>query len=200
MRPRVGGGWQASGGFTGVDVVLALLLATTMAALAAPLATHALDVAAARHAATYLAATLRSVRLRAIASRETTAVVFDQVAGVWGFRVCRDGNANGVRRAEIRAGIDVCEPDRVEVAARFRGIWIGVDGALPGPEGDPASPDPVRFGAADMASCTPTGGCTPGSVFVRSTAGTQFATRIGGMTGRARVLRYEPGGRRWVPE
>jgi hypothetical protein len=74
-----------------------------------------------------------------------------------------------------------------------------VDPTLPGPEGSPASPDPVRFGASDIASFSSLGSCTPGTVFLRSKNGVQFAIRVGGATGRTRILKYYAGAGKWGP-
>jgi len=62
---------------------------------------------------------------------------------------------------------------------------------LKGPAGEPPNPDPVRFGSSNIASFSPLGSCTAGTLFLRSTGGAQFAVRIAGVTGRSRVLRYE---------
>jgi hypothetical protein len=51
-----------------------------------------------------------------------------------------------------------------------------------------------------MASCTPLGHCTPGTVYVRSARGEQFAVRVSGVTGRTRLLRFDPGTRTWRAE
>jgi type II secretory pathway pseudopilin PulG len=200
MRIQASGGWRASGGFTGVDVVIALAVAMGLSALAMPLAAHVLDTARARHGGALLAAALRAARQSAVATRQTTAVVFDRVGTGWGFRTCRDMNGNGVRRAEVAAGVDACGGPTVELSATISDVSIAVSAAIPGPEGDAPSVDPVRFGPSDLASCSPAGGCSPGTVFIRSSGGAQFAVRFGSMTGRARLLRYEPGSRQWITE
>lgn len=199
MTGGVGGGRSTSAGFTGVDVVIALAIAALTAALAVPLAAHALDGARTRHAAGYLASELRAVRARASATRRAAAVVFDASNGRWTHRTCVDGNGNGVRRADIASGFDACSAP-VSLAARFSGVDIATTADVPGFDGEPGSTDPVRFGSSEMASCSSTGGCTPGTVFVRSATGAQYAVRVGGVTGRTRVLFFEPGAGRWVLE
>jgi hypothetical protein len=194
------GRWHASGGFTGVDVVIVCAIAALTAAWGLPLAAHTLDVARTRHAAHYVASEVRHARARALATRRASAVVFDVVAGEWAMRTCRDGNGNGVRRAEIGTGVDPCDGPPVPLSARFRDVSIFVSDTLVGPDADPPSPDPVRFGASNMASCSSARGCSSGTVFVRSAAGAQYAVRVGGLTGRTRVLAYEPGATRWIAE
>jgi hypothetical protein len=93
-------------------------------------------------------------------------------------------------------GNRLVRPHDLEVM--FPGTRVHVAPELAGPEGSPASPDPVRFGASDMVSFSPAGGCTPGTLFIRSRLGVQYAVRIGAATGRTRILRYETGGRAWI--
>jgi hypothetical protein len=73
----------------------------------------------------------------------------------------------------------------------FPGVEIGVDPQLRGPSGEAGSADPVRLGSTDIASFSPLGSCTAGTVFLRSRGGAQYAVRISGIAGRLRVLWYE---------
>src|SRR5204863_3327125 len=99
-----------------------------------------------RAAASAMAGRFRWARHDAVRRSASVAVVFDDTARGWAFRVCRDRNGNGVRRSEIVSGVDVCPESAVVIADAFPGVAIGVDPAAPGPEGDPSSGDPVRFG------------------------------------------------------
>jgi hypothetical protein len=92
----------------------------------------------------------------AIRSNRAAGLVFDLVHGHWQFRVCVDGNANGLRRAEI-GSTDVCIAGPTDVRQQFPEVAIAVDPTLRGPEGESGSPDPVRFGASDIASFSPIG-------------------------------------------
>lgn len=199
MTARVDGR-RGDAGFSVVDVTMALGLTLLLSAFAAPLTTRTVDELGGRNAAAYLAAELRLARLLASSSRRTTALVFDRTSvGRWVVKLCSDGNGNGVRRAEIARNIDGCQGEH-DIGARFSGTTLAVLDGIPGPDQEAMSADPVRFGTSDMASCSPDGGCTPGTVFVQSRHGSQFAARLGSMTGRARVLRYERATRRWSTE
>jgi hypothetical protein len=79
----------------------------------------------------------------------------------------------------------------------FPGVRVAVDGSLRGPGGEPPSPDPVRFGASNIASFSSSGSCTAGSLFLRSSQNVQYAVRIAGVTGRTRILRYNPAAGTW---
>jgi type II secretory pathway pseudopilin PulG len=195
-----GTGTRAEGADHGtslVEIVVVLSLATLLAALALPAATMAVDEGRARQAAAFAAARLRESQQAAITGSASTGLVFERTAGRWTFRRCVDGNANGLRRADLRSGRDTCAPDVVDLAELFPGVSVAIDSAIRGPDGDPPSSDPVRFGTSDMASFSPSGGCTAGSLFIRSTRGAQYAVRVAGMTGRLRVLRYDAAARLW---
>lgn len=176
-------------------IVVAILLIA--AGLALPTTAAAIDEGRVRQAAAFLAGRLRDAKQQAVTRTASTGLVFDLVDGRWTFRLCVDGNVNGLRRADLRANVDVCVDGPVDVAALFPGVSILVDNTIRGPDNDPPSSDPVRFGASNLASFSPSGGCTAGSLFVRSKKGAQYAVRVAGVTGRLRVLRYDAAARTW---
>jgi hypothetical protein len=49
-----------------------------------------------------------------------------------------------------------------------------------------------------MISCSAAGGCTTGTVFLRSSGGDQYAVRVGGVAGRTRIMRFDRGVWRWL--
>lgn len=180
-----------------VEVLLTLGVACLAVSLAMPMTAAARDEGRIRQAAAFAAARLREAQQQAVTRGTSAGLVFDRIEGRWWFRFCVDGNANGLRRSDLSGGVDRCLENGQDVAALFPGVNVDVDGAIPGPDGDPPSADPVRFGASDIASFSASGGCTPGSLFLRSASGAQYAIRIAGVTGRLRLLRYDPAARRW---
>ena len=162
-----------------------------------PATASVIDASRARHAAGFMSTHFRLARLQALARTRTVGLVFDLVNARWTFRVCSDGNGNGLRRADLAAGVDPCAPEVHDVAQLFPGMAIGVDPQLRGPAGEPGSGDPVRFGVSDILSFSTGGTCTAGTLFLRSSQGTQYAVRISNVTTRTRLLRYEAG--QWVP-
>ena len=139
-----------------------------------------------------MASRFRLARLEAVSQSRSIGLVFDQQGGRWTFRVCADGNGNGIRRAEIASGTDACLEGPHDLQAMFPGVQIAVDPTIRGPDGEPPSPDPVRFGTSNLASFSALGSCTAGTLFLRSPMGEQYAVRLAGATGRTRVLRYAP--------
>lgn len=182
---------------TFVETTVALCVGMVVMALALPVTASVVDEGRARHAATFVAARMREAKQRAVTRAAAAGLVFDRVGTRWVFRVCTDGNADGLRRADIRSGRDVCPDRAVDLADLFPGVSVESDGSIRGPDGDPSSSDPVRFGNSDIASFSPSGRCTAGSLYLRSTKGARYAIRIAGTTGRLRVLRYDQASRIW---
>jgi len=181
-----------------LELVVLLAVIGTLTGLAVPVTAHAIDAGRARHAAGFAAARLRMARHQAVSRTTTVALIFDNPAGKWTFRVCVDGNGNGLRRAEIAAGVDTCTEGPYDLERMFPGVEVAVDSRLPGPDGTASTADPVKFGSSDVASFAPEGTATAGTLFLRSKHGVQYAVRVAGVTGRTRLLRYDPGARAWL--
>jgi type II secretory pathway pseudopilin PulG len=188
---------RADPGASLLELLIVLSIVLIVAGLALPVTAAAIDEGRARQAAAFVAARLQDAKQQAVARTASTGLVFDVAGGRWVFRLCVDGNANGLRRADLRVNKDNCVDGPVDIASLFPGVSIMVDGTIRGPDDDPPSSDPVRFGASNIASFSPSGGCTAGSLFVRSTRGAQYAVRVAGVTGRVRVLRYDAPARTW---
>ena len=189
--------WQAAGGFTMIELLVVLAIAAIVLAIAAPLTANVKDASRVRHAAGFAATRFRAARQQAVAQERSVALVFDLVGADWTFRVCADGNGNGVRRAEIGTGTDDCAEGPYLFSALYPTVEVAVDPALPGPDGTEGTSDPVKFGVSDIASFSPTGSCTAGSLYLRSAHGTQYAIRVSGITGRTRILRFDPATSTW---
>ena len=181
-----------------VELVIVMALVATLAGLATPVTAQVIDAGRVRQAAGFIAARFRMARQLAVVRTAAIGVVFDLVDGRWTFRVCQDGNKNGIRRADV-GGVDACREGPYDIEAMFPGVSIAVDGTLPGPEGDPASSDPVRFGRSNIASFSYSGSCTAGTLYLRSVRKNQYAVRVGNISGRTRLLKFDPGTRKWLP-
>jgi len=180
------------------ELVIVLAIASLLVAFAVPTTGATIDAGRASQAASVMASRFRLARLEAVSQSRSIGLVFDQQGGRWTFRVCADGNGNGIRRAEIASGTDACLEGPHDLQAMFPGVEIAVDATIRGPGGEPPSPAPVRFGTSNLASFSALGSCTAGTLFLRSPMGAQYAVRLAGATGRTRVLRYAPTTRTWV--
>lgn len=197
MHGRWASGWSADSGVALIEVVLVAVLVLSVAALAMPLTAHAADVSRVHAAAGFLSGRLRAARLHAVTRSAAVALVFDRSDAGWAFRVCSDGNGNGLRRADIAADRDRCEEGPYRVADMFAGVELALAPGVPGVDGETGDDEGVRFGRSAMASCSPAGHCSPGTLYLRSGGGQQYAVRVGGVTGRTRLLHYDVGSRRW---
>jgi hypothetical protein len=161
------------------------------------MASGARAVGAARH----LAATVQRARLEAVRAGCVSGLRFrDDGRGEIVFEPVADGNGNGLRVADLDAGIDRVRGAAVRVIDAFAGVRFAVVDATPGIDGGPAllaGSDPIRLGGALLA-CSPTGGCTSGTLYLASADRRQFAVRILGATGRVRVYEFERATGRWV--
>lgn len=184
-------------GVTLIELLLVMVLALTLTAIVVPLTANEMDAVRASHAASFLAARFQLARQQAVSRTASVAVVFDLTASGWTIRSCMDGNGNGVHRAEIRTGRDPCFDGPYDIDAQFPGITVAVDAALRGPDGEAGSADPVRFGSSNMASFSPAGSCTAGTVYLRSAKGVQYAVRVSGVLARMRLLKYDVLSARW---
>jgi hypothetical protein len=178
-------------------MLMVLAVVATVTGISIPVSRVTVDAGRARQAAAFVASRFRLARIEALNKAANVGVVFDLVNGRWSIRICRDGNRNGLRRADISTAVDPCVDGPHHFSALFPGVEIAVDPTLRGPTGEPPSPDPVRFGTSDMASFSPNGSCTAGSLFLRTPRGQQFVVRMAGVNGRLRVFRYDMGARLW---
>jgi prepilin-type N-terminal cleavage/methylation domain-containing protein len=188
--------WAAEDGVSLIELLLVMALVAVVTAMAVPLTARSVDDARVRSAAGFMAGRLRAARQQAVAASRNVALVFDRAGAEWVFRLCSDGNGNGVRRADIAGGQDQCAP-AARVSSLFPTVALGLDAALPAIEAEPGTEDGVRFGPSDIASCSPLGTCSPGTLYLKGSHGPQYAVRVAGMTGRTRVLRYDAGRRQW---
>jgi prepilin-type N-terminal cleavage/methylation domain-containing protein len=184
----VAGSREASG-YSLIELLFAAAVMATVAAIAVPQAFAFLDRARAVSAARFLASRIAVARSQAVMRSRHVALRFDEGDAGITFRMFSDGNRNGVRNADIAADIDPALGPAVRLADLYQGVAIAV--------APPAGMDPVRFGASNLLSFTPLGTSTSGSVFVRGRDGSQFAIRVLGSTGRARIQRFVERSRTW---
>ncbi|MEZ5294541.1 MAG: hypothetical protein R2745_25900 [Vicinamibacterales bacterium] len=188
-------------GYSLVEAVLALGLVGVVAAVAVPVLTRAQDAADAASAARYVASLVARARFDAARQQRTVALRFLPTTPPSFVRVV-DGDGDGVTAADIASGVDRVSGPADRLEDHFQRARFGVTGAVAA-IGETrtlgGSDDPIRFGVARQISVSPLGSATSGTAYVTSHAGVQFAVRIAGATGRARILRYDRGRGTWQP-
>lgn len=180
-------------GFTLPELMLTLAVAATITGMAVAVLSNALDEFRTGMAARYLASRVRAARTDAVRRGAAVALRFEPASMDYTLRSYTDGNANGVRTADIDRGMDPPLGAHEQLADNFPGVRFGlldgardIDGAASGTEG-------VRIGSARILTLAPDGTATPGTLYVRGRRA-QYAVRVLGATGRTRVLWYRAGG------
>ena len=188
-----------SRGYSLLELVFVVAIGVTLTAVAVPQALGGLDERRTSGAASYLSTRLYRARMEAVMRSTAVAIRFVETSGGFEYAVYMDGNANGVLTPEIRSGVD----RRVAPAERLGDQFTGVDfGAVPGlpsidPGGTPPGTDPIRLGASGLASFSPIGSSSTGTVYIRGRGGAQYAVRIFGDTGKTRILAFDRTAWRW---
>lgn len=187
-------------GFTAIEMMFAVAIIMTVGGVAVPQVLAALNDYRAIGAARYVATRLQRARMEAVHRSVEVAVRFTQTPAGYVFGVFVDGNANGVLSRDIAAGVDWPLGAIERLADTFSGVDFGTDAGLPAVDtgGTPPGADPIRLGAGDLASFSPIGTSSSGSLYIRSRT-RQLVVRIYGDTGKTRVLTFERNTGQWKP-
>ncbi|MGE0812020.1 MAG: Tfp pilus assembly protein FimT/FimU [Vicinamibacterales bacterium] len=198
---RAAASGRHASGYSLVEAIVVLGLVGGLAAIAVPVLSRAQDAAEAASAAHYVASLVARARFDAARQQRTVALRFLATTPPSFVRVV-DGDGDGVTAADIASGVDRVSGPADRLEDHFGRARFGVSGAVSA-IGETrtlgGSDDPIRFGVARQISVSPLGSATSGTAYVTSEAGVQFAVRIAGVTGRARVLRYDRGRGTWQP-
>ena len=191
---------KGASGSSLVELLVCLFVTTVAMGLALPSYTFPEREMRARAAARLVAAQFARARMEAV--RRSTHVAVDMVGSApdVGLRLVLDANANGVRRAEVDAGIDGELQAEVSVVRQFAGVAFAVGVACPGIDGGAAVPPgdaPIKVGASSLLVFTPDGTSSGGTVYLTADTGELFAVRVLGATARVRVLRCRGAGGAW---
>jgi prepilin-type N-terminal cleavage/methylation domain-containing protein len=142
---------------------------------------------------------------RSLAQRQSAYVglKFYPAAGRVTYACYRDGDGDGVRTADIVAGIDPqVTPLRTLVHLGGRVGFGFPPGPAPRDPGDPGHrldrlEDPIRFTDSDIASYGPLGTSTPGSLYLTDGRRELSVVRVLGLTGKVRAMRWDPATDSW---
>ena len=168
-------------GFSLLESVLVLGLLALTAAIALPSILGGLDDARAVAAARHVAGLVRLTRVQAAARSTRAGLRFEREGATYRYAVYVDANGNGLRRRDIRSGIDEPITPVERLGDRFPGVVLA-----------------WRLGSADTLIFSPLGTATSGTIFLRSRKGRQYAVRVLGATGRTRVLEFRHETKSWT--
>ena len=188
-------------GFTILELLFALAIAGTLTTIAVPQGLRALDDFRTRAAARYLAQRLVDARLGAIKRSLAHGLRFETAAPDYRVTTVIDGNANGLRTADIQRGIDRTLTQAETVGTHFQDVVFGILEGVPDADGQPANgTDGVRVGASKLLSMNSDGTSSSGTLYVHGRDHAQYAVRVLGVTGRVRVLKFDHVRRRWIDQ
>lgn len=190
-------GARDASGYTLLELLFVVGLGATVAGLAIPLWASTTDHLAASAATRQLAGRIAHARLDAVRRSSVVGLRFERQGDDYTYQPVLDGNGNGLRAADVASGADRPLGPVERLGEQFRDVSFGLLPSIPDIDGGTGDPDGVRIGSTSFLSLTPLGTATGGTLYVRSVR-TQFAIRILGATGRARVFFYHPGLRRWI--
>jgi type II secretory pathway pseudopilin PulG len=196
MRPL-----NSARGYSLIEVVFVLGLGVTLSAVAVPQYLAGIDDFRASGAARYVSARFQRARMEAVMRSTPVALQFVQTPDGYRYAVYLDGNGNGVLTSDIASGVD----RQINAAEQLRDRFAGVDfGAVPGlppidPGGTAPGNDPIRLGAGSLATFTPLGSSSSGTVYIKGRHNAQYAVRIFGDTGKTRMLKFVHATGRWSP-
>jgi Tfp pilus assembly protein FimT len=151
----------------------------------------------------FLAMDMAAARWNAIASGRSTGLAFrDGSTGELTWTTYRDGDGDGVRSADMIAGVDRPMGHTKALSVLAPGVQFGVLSGFTVPRLPPQRgaltnlSDPVKFGAADMAVFSPVGSATAGSLYLHN-GEDMVALVLNGVTGRLRLFRLVRGPQQW---
>jgi hypothetical protein len=206
MRPRrlpAVPRWPASrrgeAGTSLVEAVIAAAVAVIVGAVSVPALIGQRDSLHASAAAKHVAALVHATRAESLKRGVHVALVFQSSGQDIRFAMFADGNYDGVRSADMAAGVDRQVSAWARIGDQFPRAAFGiVPGAADPDSGSALTGSPLKLGGSSMLSFGPAGGATSGTVYLRGPAGPQYAVRLLGSTGRARLLRFDFQERRWI--
>lgn len=185
-------------GLTMLELLVSVALIATLLAIGLPVATDAVDAQRTASAARYLAGRVQLARMEAVKRSTSVGLKFENAGGDYSFATYVDGNADGIRAVDIRSGVDTVLMPRERLADNFSFVRFGLMAGVPDVDGAPdrGDGDGVRIGSAGILTVGANGTATSGTLYVHGRR-LQFAVRVFGTTGRARVLRYDPASGKW---
>lgn len=184
-------------GLTLVELLFAVAVGIALTAIAVPVTASGLEALRAAGAARYLAARVMKIRMEAVRGSAAVALRFEPRGDDYAFAPFVDGNGNGVRTADMLAGLDRQIGPYELLADKFAGVRFRLSDGIPEADGGPGgSPDGVRIGSPRILTMSPDGTATSGTLYLAGRGG-QYAVRVLGATGRVRVLFFNPGDHAW---
>jgi hypothetical protein len=181
------------------EATVAAAIAVTLGAVSVPALSGQRDALRAAGAARHMAALVHATRAEALGRGVHVALVFQSSGQDVRFATFTDGNYDGIRLADIAAGIDRQVSAWARITDQFPSVTFGfVPGVTDPDSGSTLTGSPLKLGGSGVLSFGPAGSATSGTLYLRGSGTQQYAIRLLGATGRSRLLRYIFTERRWI--
>ena len=189
-------------GFSLMEMICILALIAFLAVFAVPSLLKLYYQSDLNTNAVALFSEMKSIKYDAIAKNYAIGIIFYAVSGKWYYLEAQDGNQNGIRLQDISDGTDPVIKGPVECSSESQTADVGViDWSVPRIPPDTGYLDPsnpVQFGDSAIFSCSPSGTCSPGTLYLMSTRLDEMrAIRVFGPTAKFTLWRYSRD-RGWV--
>lgn len=191
-------------GYTLLDLLIVVAILGFVAAVIYPPFVRTTSSLRLQLAAQQMAGTMRLARAYAIRHNANVAVKFrTEDDGTMTYALYRDGDGDGVRNHDIESGNDpqVWAPRRLSYFNRD--IRVGIPpGRPPRHPGNPARrldrlDDPIKFNRSDLASFSPLGTATPGSIYLCDDYRHLMVVRTYHISGKVTILSYDETAETW---
>lgn len=187
-------------GVSVLEVVIALVVVSTLAAATVVDVRGASSRLRAGSAARFLLTTFRSARVDAARRGAAIGVRFTSDAGGVSFTTHFDGDGDGLASDDLLDGTDPALGPARRIEDDFPGVGIAIRSDVTEVEGSAvisAGSDALRLGVRDVITFTPEGASSGGTVFLSGADGTVYAVRVQASTGRARALVFNRASGLW---
>lgn len=193
--------WRVPSGHSVIELMFVAALVITLTSIAVPVTASVVDNIHASGASRYLVTRLRLARLEAVKRSTAVGFRFVERSGRYEFRMYVDGNGDGVRTRDITRGVDPPVGGVERLRDHFSNVEFGVLPGVPPIDepSDTSASDPIRFGASNIVSFSPTGSASSGTLYFKGRGNQQYAVRVLGVTGRVRSWRFDQTTRTWNP-
>jgi len=187
----------AQRGVTAIEVLFAVATSMTLAAVSIAQTSTVVDELRTAVAARYVAGRIGAARLDAVRRGTSVALRFELAGDDYVYTPVEDGNGNGVRTPEIRAGVDRALGAAERLRDKFADVRFELGSGVPDADGEDVAGDGVRIGSSRILTLSADGTATSGTLYIRGRRA-QYAVRVLGTTGRTRMLQYSAGNRLWL--
>ncbi len=179
-----------------IEIIVCLAIAAIIISASLPHMSRMAAKGKVRSATRCITALYRQARWEAVAKGRSVGIEFRRENEIYVFRKYEDGNGNGIRRADIASGVDILSEGPQQLKNRFGNIDFSILQGQPIRKIPPGSgsiesiDDPIKLGISNIASFSPRGDSSSGTVYISDGKQTMMAVVLFGPTVRIRVWEY----------